>query len=287
MKGLTYSSTALSNLKKFHEKGIIIYVEGPDDLHFWQKIFSHFSFENIKIKPAGGKDEIKKYSESIIKDGADVVAVMDSDMDDALKTQINNPRIIYTYGYSIENSLCNSTTVAKTLALCARVDYTSKLKAQVELWKRRLEADMKPLIILTLADKKFSKGVGVISHHCHSLTHTSSYEIHPTLAQEFHNNKKPHFEEVQVAEAEMLVNRYKKPLTYLINGHFMLAITAKYVKKEVASLRRISNYRLDNEFLFNLLVSQINIASDLRKADFSFIKKQIDQVKSVVINPKC
>ncbi len=105
MGSLSYSSKALDTLPLFHRKKFIIYVEGQDDVIFWEIVLRKFNMDNHQLKIAGGVSEIDKYTFSIVNDGVDIVVARDCDYSDVMGKQFNHPRVIYTHGFSIENSL--------------------------------------------------------------------------------------------------------------------------------------------------------------------------------------
>ena len=100
-----YSSSAINTVNKFHRIENIVYVEGQDDLVFWDKVFSYYKFPSFKIKIAGGKTELTSIIKSILKNEVTIIVAIDSDYTCIFGYRKNHPQILYTYGYSIENSI--------------------------------------------------------------------------------------------------------------------------------------------------------------------------------------
>ena len=82
MGSLSYSSKALDTLPLFHRKKFIIYVEGQDDVIFWEIVLKKFDLRDYQLKIAGGANEIDKYILSIVNDGVDIAVARDSDYSD-------------------------------------------------------------------------------------------------------------------------------------------------------------------------------------------------------------
>ena len=60
-----YSTEALNVLRYFHDSEIIIFVEGDDDILFWDVISNKAGLLGVKIESAGGKNELLKKIDKI------------------------------------------------------------------------------------------------------------------------------------------------------------------------------------------------------------------------------
>jgi hypothetical protein len=98
MVDFSYSTEAKNVLNKFYRVEKILYVEGDDDIPFWECVFDKLSPFSVKVKEAGGKSEAKKYAAEIVTGAADYLVAMDADYD-KLFFQDDHPNVIYTYGY--------------------------------------------------------------------------------------------------------------------------------------------------------------------------------------------
>lgn len=101
---------------------IIAYVESYDDVSFWRNIFEEFENENYKFEvmlPARGK--LTKGKKQAMMNmlgeavGRNMIACVDADYDylmqgatETSRQLINNPYILHTYAYAIENLKCYS-----------------------------------------------------------------------------------------------------------------------------------------------------------------------------------
>lgn len=101
---------------------IIAYVESYDDISFWRNIFEEFENENYKFEvmlPARGK--LTKGKKQAMMNmlgeavGRNMIACVDADYDylmqgttETSRQLINNPYILHTYAYAIENLKCYS-----------------------------------------------------------------------------------------------------------------------------------------------------------------------------------
>ena len=113
---IEYSYNAINTLDKFHEVSLIVYVENNDDAHFWGNIFQLCQVDfTYHFELCGGSKEVDKKIESIVNGalGEHILAIRDSDYLALQNKKIVHPRILYTYGYSIENCLFNHHSIVK------------------------------------------------------------------------------------------------------------------------------------------------------------------------------
>ncbi|HAV14320.1 MAG TPA: hypothetical protein DCX06_12630 [Opitutae bacterium] len=116
---LTRSAAASSVLHKFHRTKYIIYVEGDRDFVFWSQLGHLFG---IKPKKSGGKSKCKIYAEQLLESNGNYLVCMDRDYDIFANNRLSDARIIYTYGYSIENHVATCSSIAKYLTFRGKGD---------------------------------------------------------------------------------------------------------------------------------------------------------------------
>ena len=101
---------------------IVAYVESYDDISFWRTVFDEFENERFHFKvmlPARGK--LTKGKKQAMMNmlgcsvGKNMIACVDSDYDylmqgatESSRQLINNPYVLHTYAYAIENLKCYS-----------------------------------------------------------------------------------------------------------------------------------------------------------------------------------
>lgn len=105
MSDTIYSADAINVLNKFHRCEQLIYVEGEDDILFWDTLFQCCGIEEYKIEPKDGVEELNKYINKLETEELNIIIATDSDYYIFNKHPPKNRRIIRTIGYSIENTL--------------------------------------------------------------------------------------------------------------------------------------------------------------------------------------
>lgn len=68
MSEFEYSIDALNVKSSFYKANSIIYVEGDEDVMFWNEIFSRIDGFDYQIETLGGSEELDKYIEKISRD---------------------------------------------------------------------------------------------------------------------------------------------------------------------------------------------------------------------------
>jgi hypothetical protein len=157
MVELVYSPAALDVLKEFYRVKWVVYVEGPDDIAFWRVVLDLGGLTNYELKYAGGRDALDRYQEALLEDSADIVIARDTDFDDLLSLTIDHPRILFTWGYSIENSLFEASRLAKALTGLMRT--MEDIEPEVKEWMSEMEATFRPLASADLANRIADGGI--------------------------------------------------------------------------------------------------------------------------------
>ncbi len=252
MDDLDYSIEALEAKGLFYNKTITVYVEGKDDPLFWDNLFNIAEIE-AHIEDVGGSEELEKYIKNIIDSNAEFYVATDNDHNDFLDDIAVHPKIIRTYGYSIENTMYYSyheieNTVSK---FCRKkVDISSDFNN----WLTDFTSSVRDLIVLDIANHKFKKGISIFGDNCYRfLKGQKSYEICSVKTEKFIESVKPYFSANEISTVEDLINGTEKELWFHIKGHFITHAIINLIKKLVLknSGQAIS---LTPDFLYTLTI---------------------------------
>lgn len=230
---LSHSDAAVDILSAFYGVKHVIYVEGPDDEAFWSHVITHTGLESFKIKVAGGSAEIDKYTQAIINSDSDIVVCRDQDYLGFTADILLHPRIIYTYGHSIENSLYCANAIASLIADYCRTAVTDV--ADVEIWQSRLELEFNDILVYDVAKYLFKPGIGtILSDNCiQFLKGGRSADADPVKLSNYIQFKKNLFSQEQIEEARLKVSQDKRNVWFKIRGHFLTHAVMKHIKHSV------------------------------------------------------
>lgn len=126
---LTHSDDAISVTHEFYNKQYMVYVEGDDDVSFWDAVFSKVAYGKYEIEPLNGiSGEIQNYIKKVITgEITNVIVACDNDYIPYLETNpYDNQYIITTYGHSIENTMFCPKNIAVYIRRLSKntIDYT-------------------------------------------------------------------------------------------------------------------------------------------------------------------
>jgi hypothetical protein len=276
MANLTYSTQALDNLKHFHRKQHVIYVEGQDDVPFWSEVLKFFKLENFVIKIAGGDEEVEKYAKSIIDFDTDIIVARDCDYSDILQTQYNHRRILYTYGYAIENTLYRANSIAAAIATYARLEKSEELLNEAQAWLDKLGEKFKTMVVLDIANTLYDKGIKVIPNSCHKYI-KKPLEICETTIHDDCSKVKDHIEDEELEYCVNLLNTTEKHLFFRIRGHFIANAILTYIESYVRNVR--SSFRLSVENLYAFMMAELLKESE-EEVDIQYLGCQVNLLKS-------
>lgn len=242
MTGLEYSTDALEAKGLFYNKLLTVYVEGPDDVVFWNNIFQKANV-SAYIEEVGGKLELEKKYFQILNMGVEFCIAMDNDNSEFMNANIEHPRIIKTYGYSIENSMYyNKNIIASHISSLSR--NTIDNVPVVENWIIDFSNSVEELIVYDIANNKFKKGISVFGDNCcRFFPKSNSYKLSTEKIEKFIDSIQIFFDEAEINEVKESLRQNEKELWFLIKGHFishslinLIKNTVKYHSSAVPSI---------------------------------------------------
>jgi hypothetical protein len=102
-----FSAEALETKSLMLDTDFSVYVEGKDDILFWESLFEKEGITNFHIEEVGGYVFLGPYMNKIVNDNANIIVACDTHLSDFLGFDYQHERIIRTFGYSIENTMYN------------------------------------------------------------------------------------------------------------------------------------------------------------------------------------
>ena len=97
-----YSSDAIENRAAFFDKNFTVYVEGPEDILFWDNLFQEAGLDDFHIEDVGGSENLEPFIQEILQNDLNIIVACDSDYAKLDNSLVVNDKIIYTHGFSIE-----------------------------------------------------------------------------------------------------------------------------------------------------------------------------------------
>lgn len=228
----SYSTRALNTLHEFHDCICMMFVEGQDDVIFWETICECAQVTGVRIESVGGRTQLEERIRKIAVEGACVIVACDADYFAVLKNGSEHPQIVRTHGYSIENTMYCASSLnrfARKLAR-SRADFT--LAAQD--WIDRFCADSRRLLVYDIANERYGKGVSILGDTCSRfLVSKRADTLSPALIETFLQSLNGIFSEAELEQCERLVSGVPHALPALIKGHFLTLGAMNWIKRQM------------------------------------------------------
>ncbi|WP_430614459.1 DUF4435 domain-containing protein [Flavobacterium sp. JP2137] len=263
MDSLEYSNDALEVIPSFYNCDFSIYVEGDDDVIFWEHIF-RISNKNVHVEEVGGVKELEKYVSKILDDNVNIYVAKDNDYSDFLDINLTHERIFTTYGHSIENTFYNLSTIKSIIKKFSKVAGQNLPRATEEeicLRIQEFENKIKPILIYEIANEVYQKGHSILgTNSCRFLKNKNSTELCDIKIDGFITGLTSHFSEEEVINVSNKIEQIGKTIWSMIRGHFLTNFVANLIKDSVKGLcgKKIS---LPLDVLYPLFIDQTSISN--------------------------
>jgi len=242
MQALEYSDEAINALDAFLECDYILFVEGDDDVLFWSTVFCKCSDLSIDIRPVGGVNELKPYVDKVKAGELDCLVAKDADYTKHENCFLPHPRVLYTYGYSIENTLYKPELISSVIGLWSKRNVDCL--REVNDWLMRFATATKPLFYLDYINYINNLELDTGAGHCQQFMQGRySEEVdeiklneHVGLLRETHGIS---------YVADELTPVIDIPVPLLMRGHFLQSAVLRFVNRKVKEFGRKANVSAD------------------------------------------
>ncbi len=253
---ISYSTDALNVKSLFYNKSFIVYVEGQDDIIFWDKFFSHTTELDYRVEESpGGKTGLLDYMDKIVEEDAQIIVACDSDYNTVVppNEKYIHERIIRTYGYSIENSMYCPHNINQLIRRFGRIN--KNFESVVSTWYNHFLEDSRILLIYDLANHIFTKGIQVFGDKCvRFLTTDKSSKISETKVNSFIHELSSNFTEKEITDSNTKIINSGKELRFLFKGHFLTNAVLNFIKETIKK-ETSSNVSINLDSLYAMTLS--------------------------------
>lgn len=274
-----HSNRAINVIHHFYNKKFMLYVEGDNDIVFWDENFRKYMPSDFyQIEQVHGKENLETYITGI-KDGSlkNVVVACDSDFSNFSETKLyNNIFIVKTYGHSIENTIFCPYSVAEYIRRLSKTSF-NYLPEVIEwfnvfcssakkLLPYEIENNINPTHCAELP-KIFNKGFMYFQSN-QEKTYLDEEKIN-THIQSITTD----FDLYRISDIEQKINDEQHEIRFLIQGHFIADAIMNYIRLRVKQIKG-KTVSLSNDAIYASIVDCKNPCTPLCN-DKLFLKEQI------------
>ncbi len=278
MPDFDYSIDAKNVLNKFYNAEKMVYVEGKDDIPFWEFVFNKIAGYKVEVEAVDGKPELMKIAKTIRTDNAEYLVAMDSDFD-IFKDLGNHTNIIKTPGYSIENTLVTNVSLAKIIKNLARVPSKDVPWDRCDDWLGKVNEMIKQLVILDVANELGGHGVKVaLENSDRFMISNKSCELCSEKIGKFIENLKLDVSEDVASSIDNMIRDLNLSYIDIIRGHFLFSAALRFVRSKVREIGKNISISMDAIYANMLLVFENTF--DERHPHFSHYKKSILSIEN-------
>ncbi|WP_454863292.1 DUF4435 domain-containing protein [Pseudomonas hormoni] len=277
MSKVDYSKDAVNILSRFYRSSFVLYVEGDDDVQFWSKVFQQFCSFKIEVIPVGGAVEIDRKIERIINEDLRALAARDSDHTKFRNEHVSDNRIVYTYGYAIENTLFTPSSVTEILSVLARVAAVDSLS--VEQWFDAFFECSKDYLRFDLTNSIKGWGVGLPDNCSGFMQSKKSCTFNQEKLEAYLiKNFGRVLTDAERDEVEVLIEKYPLKLPFLFRGHFLQSAVNAFISNFLTVSAKKSNCSNDAMYLGAIQCLHSLLAGDCEHA--AHYRSEIDKVNA-------
>ena|SRR5690554_115586 len=268
MAELNYSLEARNVLNKFHGVDNVVYVEGDDDVAFWEFLFEKFSEIKVKLEESGGKEALRSRIQEVVEGQGSFYVAVDSDFDVLLEDELH-PRVLRTFGYSIENTIISDVVLQKVISRVAGVSKAQVPASDCAAWMEQVEQELRPLVMADAFNRLSESGVQVLTDNCDRfLVSRNSSDFCPrkinahldSLGLDFDLGVEEHI----TAELEARDMLWRD----LLRGHFYFSAVFRFVKRYIALVR--SAVSISKEMFFGSLMLAFESSFDSQHRHYEY-----------------
>ncbi|MFA5584412.1 MAG: DUF4435 domain-containing protein [Bacteriovoracaceae bacterium] len=279
MDKFDYSTEARNVLNQFYNVDRLVYVEGDDDIPFWEIIFETLADFSVSFEAVGGKKELLKLANEIENRKADYLLAMDSDYDTVVGLE-TNPSIIRTYGYSIENTLICTEAICKSLKTLLRLSSKLAPEDTCKQWLEEVELKVRRLVACDILNHVKGTGLSVIPSSSESLMKSrNSSDLCDKKIESLISNLSNHLSETEISNELKNIEANNLNLLDLIKGHFLFSAALKFLKYQAKKLGKSTSISKDMFYLAMIAVFESIFNQNHRH--FTYYRDKIESVPSI------
>jgi len=230
----------------------VVYVEGSEDVLFWEQLFLHGCHEAVKSLSVGERQALLGYAEYIQREDATMMVALDAEYGRILATLVSHERILYTYGHSMENTLYCPAALAQIAHRYTRED--APPFEMVQKWVLHMETTLRPILAYDVANAMLGTGHRVMGDSGERFMRQGNWLPVADLLRERVREVATDFASADIQAAEQAMRASGQWVLLMVRGHFLTSCANKLVREACSRAGR-SRPNISRDHLYSLLVN--------------------------------
>ena len=279
MDDFFYSDAAEGIANIFHGVDAMVYVEGEDDIPYWEIMFSKFSSLSVEIQDVGSCTALVPYIEKIRNSKINAIVAMDRDFTLFSEVSSCHPNILFTPNYAIENCLSDKNNVYRTIKAISKVPSRSIDNEYIDNWFRDLSSCFTKLIALDIYNAKHQKGVAILEKTGTAdrfFKNRGSHQLCTAKINTFTEDKARSLGEFNEIEIINEVHKNGHDVIDFARGHFLFSAVTKFMKGYMSHLG--CNVTVSHGAFFGHLILSLENTLNETHTNYSYFKKQFENI---------
>ncbi|MBG2836110.1 MULTISPECIES: DUF4435 domain-containing protein [Proteus] len=277
MTNWNYSTEATNVLGLFHQVNYMVYVEGKDDICFWEILLSKFSSLKFEIQEVNGCEELTSFIEGIASGELNIIVATDSDFSIFNNKKTSHCNILRTFGYSIENSYLNLSVIEKTIKSLGRLSKEDISKIEISSWLSNQIDLLEELIKIDIYNHIFKCSASVISDTVHPfLLKKGEVELCEDKINEHVENLKTVIHEYDSLTIDKIIEEKSTLYLHWIKGHFLFSMVANYIRGTLTKIGKKTN--VSDDALYAQFIQSYENCLDADNEENNYYKNIVSHI---------
>lgn len=244
-------SPEAQNIKAFfYNKKVMVYVEGDDDIPFWNY---YFSSDICQIEGVGGCENLGEKIDDIKRGTLKCIVACDGDYSFYHDDVYDHKLVVRTESHSIECMLYCPYKLNVFLQKHSRrlIDFTESINSKY----LQFESDIKELVLYDITNDVYEKGIQILGDSCQRfLFNDKSTRIDTEKVHKYLFNKRNHFDPQELHVIDEKMKKDPRCLREIAKGHFQTSFVINLVKEEAYAVNSNKKTNISEDFLYASLV---------------------------------
>ena len=277
MTDFSYSADAESLVNLFHGVDIMVYVEGQDDIPFWEFMFNKFTSFSIEVQDVGSCSALEPYMQKISSNQINAIVACDMDFTIFSDNALEHNNIIKTFSYSIENSMLHIDNIYKAIKVIGRLPSKVVKKEEVADWLDHFYLQLENLIKMDVFNEVNALGISVVGDNSTRLMKSqTSCELCSDKIGQYITQISSSLTGYKNETIDNLISDAGLDIKQLLRGHFLFSAVAKFVKSFIKS--KGLNISLSNDALYSTFILSLESTFIESNDEFEYYKRMLERV---------